>query len=264
MQPNLSHKPLSKIADQLGFEVLEVILGTLLGDGSLKIQKNYRNARLSFRHSLLQKEWFDYKAEVLKSLTSTKNTWVQKADGFSTIPKLRWQSKALPVLTELHSVLTSDNQIEIRRSWLNFLTARSLMVWWCDDGSLCRGDQGMFSTHGFSKKQCDILVQYLLKVWNVRCVTKIRKTKQHAIKTYWVIVIADLDNLFRFLRLILPHLPCQMMLYKFIPVLKCSLKENKNTQLQERWISEIKQIHPQYKHQIDTYVQEKIKYKFRE
>lgn len=37
----------------------EVILGTLLGDGSLKIQRGYKNPRLTIRHSILQKEYFE-------------------------------------------------------------------------------------------------------------------------------------------------------------------------------------------------------------
>ncbi|PIR02174.1 MAG: hypothetical protein COV62_02125, partial [Candidatus Nealsonbacteria bacterium CG11_big_fil_rev_8_21_14_0_20_35_11] len=44
----------------------EIILGSLLGDGSLRIHKSYKNARFSFRHSVNQKEYFFWKAGQLK------------------------------------------------------------------------------------------------------------------------------------------------------------------------------------------------------
>ena len=41
----------------LSYVCIQVILGSVLGDGSLKIQKNYKNARLQIRHSVVQKEY---------------------------------------------------------------------------------------------------------------------------------------------------------------------------------------------------------------
>ena len=43
----------------------EIILGTLLGDGSLKIQKKYKNARLQFRHTEKDSEYFFWKSNDL-------------------------------------------------------------------------------------------------------------------------------------------------------------------------------------------------------
>lgn len=41
-------------------------MGTLLGDGSIGIFKNYVNARVSFRHSELQEEFFNWKRDILR------------------------------------------------------------------------------------------------------------------------------------------------------------------------------------------------------
>lgn len=43
-----------------------ILLGLLLGDGSLKIHKGYKNARMSFRHSIKQKEYFEWKRDMLR------------------------------------------------------------------------------------------------------------------------------------------------------------------------------------------------------
>jgi hypothetical protein len=56
MMPNLSRKELANIP--LSETCKAIILGTLLGDGSLKIYSGYKNARLTIRHSIVQKEYF--------------------------------------------------------------------------------------------------------------------------------------------------------------------------------------------------------------
>jgi hypothetical protein len=35
-----------------------IVLGSILGDGSLKIHKGYRNARISIRHSTVQSDYY--------------------------------------------------------------------------------------------------------------------------------------------------------------------------------------------------------------
>lgn len=41
----------------LSDRVKSIILGSILGDGSLKIQKKYSNADIQIRHSEVQKEY---------------------------------------------------------------------------------------------------------------------------------------------------------------------------------------------------------------
>src|SRR3989344_2603098 len=81
----------------------EIILGSLLGDGSLKVHRGYKNARFSFRHSIHQKDYFFWKASELKEISGGSYYWTQKPDGFGG-SKLRYQSLALPSLTELHTL----------------------------------------------------------------------------------------------------------------------------------------------------------------
>ena len=53
---NLSKKRISQVP--LSDSVKSIILGSLLGDGSLRIDKGYKNARFIVRHSWIQKEYF--------------------------------------------------------------------------------------------------------------------------------------------------------------------------------------------------------------
>lgn len=219
--------PLSK-------KVESIILGSLLGDGSLTISDKYRNARFSFRHSHVQKEYFQWKANELKEITSDRSQWIQgteeKPDGWGTV-KFRFQSAALPSLTELYRFThkgTSGPKVRIMRSWLNKLSPLSLAVWWLDDGSLVSDSrQGVLCTDSFSYEEVEILQKYLEIVWNVKTsIGKVGNTE------YYRLWIRSTEELKKFLSIIIPHIFIESMLYKILLVYKDPI-------LQQRWISEI-------------------------
>ncbi len=214
----------------LSDRVKDIILGSLLGDGSLKIHPNYQNARFSFRHSAKQKAYFDWKVSLLSDIAGDRKVWLQgknKADGFGGA-KWRFQSKALPSLSELHHLTHKGNHKLIKRKWLNKLGPLALFIWWCDDGSLVANTRhGVLCTDGFSMKEIRLLHQYLLKVWSIQCsIHEVAQTGKYRI---WIRSRSELQ---KFLRLILPYLEVEAMLYKFLLLYK-------DSQLQQRWISEV-------------------------
>lgn len=218
----------------------EIILGTILGDGSLKKQKGYANPYLQFRHSEKQSEYFQWKASQLQEIAREKSIARQKPDGYSQNEKLRFASKSLPILTELHELTHRSNHLRIRRKWLNQFTPLSLAVWWCDDGSLIGegGRRGVFSTDGFDKESVTVIAQYLDKVWNIRTVVApVGRKRDGKQEQYWRIWIRSQEELKKFLRIILPHLPVRSMLYKVLLLYK-------DSQLQQRWISEVIALGP--------------------
>lgn len=211
-----------------------IILGSLLGDGSLTISDKYRNARFSFRHSHVQKEYFQWKANELKEITADRSQWIQgsdeKPDGWGTV-KFKFQSATLSSLTELHLLThkgTSGSKARVRRHWLNKLTPLSLAIWWLDDGSLVSDSrQGVLCTDSFGLEEVEILQKYLEVVWNVR--TSIGKVGNNEHYRLW---IRSTEELKKFLSIIIPHIFIESMLYKILLVYK-------DPMLQQRWISEI-------------------------
>lgn len=201
--------------------VKKIILGSLLGDGSLKISRGYANARFAFRHSVLQKEYFFWKTNSLKSISSGKCFWRQD-DG-----KIRYQSLATSELTELYHLTHRNGKFDINRKWLSLLSPLSLSVWWCDDGSLV-GDtrQGVICTDSFSKPNLATLSEYLRGVWGIK--TRI----SYCMKKYFRLYIDSSEELKKFLRIILPYIPVENMLPKVILLYK-------DLNLQQRWISEV-------------------------
>ena len=231
MQNDSKYVPLSD-------QARAIILGSILGDGSLKIQNKYSNVNLQIRHSEVQKEYLLWKAEMLKEIAGEKAVGIQKADGYSLNQKWKFNSRRTPALTELHHLTYTHNKLDIRRTWLNQMTPLSLAVWWCDDGSLISygGRKGVFCTDGFDEASVNILARYLEVVWNIHTiVAPVGRSRGGKREQYWRIWIRSHEELKKFLRIILPYIPVQSMLRKTIFLYK-------DSQLQQRWISEIIQL----------------------
>ena len=62
--------PVETMKQKLSERTNQIILGSILGDGSLKIQNKYRNARFSFRHSIIQQEYFFWKIRELVEVSA--------------------------------------------------------------------------------------------------------------------------------------------------------------------------------------------------
>ncbi len=228
MQNDSKYVPLSDSARA-------VILGSLLGDGSLKIQNKYANANIQIRHSEIQKDYLMWKAEALQEIAGDRSVGVQEADGYSKNKKWRFQSLRTPALTELHNFTYDHNTLHIKRKWLNQMTALSLAIWWCDDGSLIGygARKGVFCTDGFDKASVEILARYLGVVWNVRAiVAPVGRKQDGKQEQYWRLWIRSQEELKKFLRIILPYIPVSSMLSK-------TLLLYKDSQFQQRWISEV-------------------------
>lgn len=235
----------------------EIILGSLLGDGSLRIHKDYKNARFSFRHSVRQKDYFFWKVSQLRDISGKKCYWESKdKDGFGG-KKLRFQSVATEQLTDLYNLVCKKGKFRVQRKWLNLLTQLSLAIWWMDDGSIIgNGRKGVFCTESFSYEEQKILARYLKVVWKIKVhIGKIKRVWNGKEKTYYRLWIRSSEELKKFLRIILPQLEIESMLQKFLILYK-------DINLQQRWISEVVQLTGFKKSVVEKYLEiKKSKYK---
>lgn len=211
----------------------EIIIGSLLGDGSIAINKGYKNPRFSFRHSINQKEYFMWKVSELQEIAGEKYMWnqgVKSSDGYGG-EKLRFQSSADIRLLEIYSLVTKRNKKKVTRKWLNKLTPLSLALWWMDDGSLISNyRKGVLCTDGFSKEEVNIVRRYFLKVLKIN--TSISEINRPGGRIYYRLYISSVEELKKLLRIIIPHIPIPEMIYKVIIIYK-------DSELQQRWISEV-------------------------
>ncbi|MBF8280801.1 MAG: uncharacterized protein HW383_574 [Candidatus Magasanikbacteria bacterium] len=228
------HEQSSRDSVSLSDRVKAIILGSLLGDGSLKLNEGYKNARFSFRHSIVREEYFRSKTDQLKEISSEANIFRQKRDGgYSMNEKLRYQSRALESLTELYRLTHKRKRFLIRRKWLNMLTPLSLAVWWQDDGSIVgNARKGVLCTDGFEEDSVILLAQYLEKVWKVRTHVGAIGRRRDSRRSQYYRLWFSTEELKKFLRIILPHIKVASMLPKVILIYN-------DPELQERWISEV-------------------------
>ncbi len=212
----------------------EVILGSLLGDGSLKMYPPYKNARFSFRHSVKQKEYFFWKAEQLKEISGSSYYWETKSNDGLGGKKLRFQSLALPKLTDVYDLTHDKGKLHIRRKWLNMLSPLSLAIWWLDDGSLIvNSRRGVLCTDPFALEDQKVLAQYLLKVWKIQThIGKISRDWKGKHIEYYRLWVRSSEELQKFLKIILPFVEVPQMLPKVLLLYKSS-------ELQQRWIAEV-------------------------
>ena len=220
----------------LSDQTKELILGSILGDGSLCVHKPYRNARFSFRHSVHQEEYFFWKMSQLKEISSEKCWWRQGKNGLGDA-MLRYQSLALPRLSELYGMTHERGKLTIRRKWLNTLTPLSLAVWWLDDGSIiANGRKGVFCTESFSYKEQKILARYLLTVWGVKVsIGKIVRLRSEVARTYYRLWFRSTQELKKFLLIILPFIKVPSVLPKVMLLYR-------DSKLQQRWISDVSRL----------------------
>ena len=232
----------------LSYVCIQVILGSVLGDGSLKIQKNYKNARLQIRHSVVQKEYLIWKAEQLNSVGLLK-LQKQKADGFSKNEKISFQSKAVTELTQIFNIVCQANKLDLQLHWLNALDELALLIWWLDDGSLVsQKRQGCLCTDSFDNSSHQILQQYFIDSWQIY--TRIG-----------IVSRANLKNtdptLPPYNRLYFNNTELQKLFHLIMPLLKIKSMVRKfaiqytNRNDQKRWISNMKKVMPNFHDEIN-------------
>ena len=122
-----------------------LIIGTLLGDGYIRKLKGRRDAFLEINHSFAQKEYVDWKYDVLKNLTISKPKVRYGKEGRIAY---RFYTKQLPELTHIMNMFYIENKKIIPNIKLSPIV---LAIWFMDDGSRCRKDDVYLNTQQFDK-----------------------------------------------------------------------------------------------------------------
>lgn len=129
-----------------------VVLGSLLGDGYLRILKGRNNAFLEINHAYSQKEYVDWKYSLPKSIV--KSPPKRRINNGKRVA-YRFFTRQNEVLTELHKQFYVQNTKIIPHIVLDPL---SLAIWYMDDGSQCRAsDVYLNSQHFDLESQMNLL-----------------------------------------------------------------------------------------------------------
>ena len=123
----------------------EMIQGCLLGDGTLS--KSGKHYRLRIEHSSRDKEYVDWKFQLLRRLCISNVQYVSDHDSF------RFGTVGHPEITTLRQVWYGPMK-QVPSDLI--LTPMMLAVWFMDDGTKHR-DTVYISVHSFSEQSLDIL-----------------------------------------------------------------------------------------------------------
>jgi recombination protein RecA len=120
----------------LSEQQMQVVLGSLLGDGTLSPNRRNRNAvRLRLGHGAAQHGYLDWKTSLLGNLSHSVRVSGTGAKFVDFQP--------LPELHKLRESMYIGGKKVVSEDYLKALTPPALAVWYCDKGSFSRRTKGL-------------------------------------------------------------------------------------------------------------------------
>ncbi len=149
-----------------------VIIGSILGDGYVRIVPGRKDAFLEINHSIKAKAYVDWKYDVLKNICVSPPK--ERKSGEEERRAYRFFTKQHPDITALlHTFYKNGRKTIPRDLQLNPLI---LAVWFMDDGSKSRKHDVYLNTQQFSMKEQNILLHHLR---NMGLHARLNKDKQY-------------------------------------------------------------------------------------
>jgi recombination protein RecA len=201
----------------LGEQQWQVILGAVMGDGSLSrpVRKNSESARFRMGHGAKQAAYLNWKVGLLGNIPSSVTSNAKGAQFADFTP--------LPELAELYeAVYLGDGKKHLSWDYLKALTPLALAVWYMDDGSFALRSKGLqqrtkggsgrieICVEAMSPGTRERLVEYLRDTYDLEVRLTIRGARAKAVLQFTTAASA------RFMELIAPYVHPSMN-YKLLP-----------------------------------------------
>ena len=197
---------------KLSNEQEQFILGSLLGDLSIDLTKQMKNAKLCLVHSIKQEELFMKKVEILGEFMGNYKLYTPAPDKRTGKIYQSWRgnSKAHKLFTEIYNLLYPNGIKTITWEYLHKINNPiALAFWFMDDGTY----NGQIATNCFTEQEIDLLIIWMKEKWNIDC------SKQKNLSNF-VIYLKESTRL-DFERLIFPYMvPSMYYKLKFLDILK--------------------------------------------
>lgn len=197
----------------------DVIIGCLLGDGSMGITREKPFFGIKFEQGIIHESYLMHLFLIMYPYCGSlpQRRWIdsqktRQAVWFRTYRHsnfIHYFHLFYRILKDKTTGKISSKKY-IPQNIDKYLTARVVAYWYMDDGTFNRArsfgkKQFLFSTQGFKKIECEILCQALLKNFNIE--TRIHKDKSY----YRIYVRQESREIFK--NLILPYIH-PSMIYK--------------------------------------------------
>lgn len=180
-----------------------MLLGTMLGDGSMSTKNQY--PRYRSRHGWKQHEYNLKKYTLLSAFVRTPPK-KQKNGGFGEWSNV-WATLTSPEFSPIASLCLRGGRKFVTTDWLNHLTWEGVAWWFMDDGSRC-GRNLMLCTHGFSEPEVRTIRDWFV-ARNLDARIGMVRSRRNPEKT-WPVLRFNIESSHRFADLVRPHVLSEM------------------------------------------------------
>ncbi len=176
---------LQAVPQLLSDQQWEVVLGGLMGDGSLSPSRSGNGACFRWGHGAAQAEYADWKASLFADLTVSRSTTAKGAVFHDVQP--------LVELAELRDAVYVGGTKVLSDDYLKRLTPLSLAVWYMDDGGFTLRSKGLQERTEGGSGRSEVCVQamspdsrerlraYLADTWGIHAELQQRGARQMAV-----------------------------------------------------------------------------------
>lgn len=139
-----------------------ILVGSLLGDGTLRTGRRAVNANLKIEHGLNQKEYVLWKYQILKPwvFTEPKVSYRYRISGERYAKSWWFRTIRHPILTEFYKRFYVNGRKIIPADIIHDLNSLVLAIWIMDDGSFNRNKIDI-STYAFNLSEINLLQRVL-------------------------------------------------------------------------------------------------------
>jgi recombination protein RecA len=200
----------------LSDQQLQVVLGSLMGDGNLSPNRaNRRGTRLRLGHGAKQAAYLDWKVSLLGNIKCSRTANAKGAVFADFTP--------LPELAELRDVVYfGDGKKHLTWDYLKALTPLALAIWYQDDGSFALRSRGLQERTRGGSGRIEICVEAMSPGSRERLVQYLRDS--HGIdvrlrlagRTQRAVLVFSTAGTERFQKIIAPYVHPSME-YKLLP-----------------------------------------------
>lgn len=120
-------------------ELTRYIAAFTLGDGFLRRRNKTCNASYALNQLYIHKEYIEWQASILESLTSVSIKYVNAYnDGYNHRAQYRLLTKTHPMYTTMHDRIYMNGRKTVSPHDLKLLDFESMAIWYMDDGFILR------------------------------------------------------------------------------------------------------------------------------
>lgn len=161
----------------LNKEMYPIVIGTLLGDGSLVETFSKNNLRLQIEHCNAQKSYVFWKYEALKPLVLTPPQYTLRTQSW------RFRTISHPEFTAIGRLFYRGRTKIVPKEITSLLTPITLAVWFMDDGARYANGAPFLNTQCFERSEVTHLQRSLAERFSIH------DTSLHRDKNGWRLYI---------------------------------------------------------------------------